>query len=57
MLEEQGFCGNGADAARPEKLRQCDEQMDPEDNQIAHSSNRTALEMQPWGWRNSAGRS
>ena len=29
MLEDQGFCGHGAHAARTHKPRQGDEQMDP----------------------------
>src|ERR1019366_2770436 len=49
MLEDQGFCGHGAHAARTQKPRQGDEQMDPQNHKIAHASNRTTLEIQQWG--------
>src|SRR5450759_3520218 len=49
MLEDQGFCGHDAPAARTQKPRQGDEQMDPQNHKIAHASNRTTLEIQQWG--------
>jgi hypothetical protein len=49
MLEDQRFCGHGAHAARTQKPRQGDEQMDPQNHKIAHASNRTTLEIQQWG--------
>lgn len=36
MLERQGFRGNGANAARTEEFRQCDEQVYGQDDEIAH---------------------
>jgi hypothetical protein len=54
MLEDQGFCGRGARAARTQKPRQGDEQMDPQNHKIAHASNRTTLEIQRAGWCNGA---
>jgi hypothetical protein len=49
MLEDHGFCGHGPHTAGTEKPRQGDEQMDPQNNKIAHASNRTTLKIQPWG--------
>jgi hypothetical protein len=41
MLEQQRFCGDGASATRAEEFRDDDEQMDYQEEQIAHQVNRT----------------
>jgi hypothetical protein len=41
MLEEQRFCGDGASATGAEEFRDGDEQVDYQEEQVAHQAHRT----------------
>ena len=41
MLEQQRLCGDGANATPAEEFRDNDEQVDDQEEQIAHQANRT----------------
>jgi hypothetical protein len=40
VLEQQGLGGDGADATGAKELRECDDQVDDEDEEVAHGANR-----------------
>src|SRR5438552_14187399 len=41
MLQQQGLCGDGADATRAEEFGESDQQVDGEDDEFAHGAHRT----------------
>ena len=46
VFEHQGLCGNGACATRAKKFRESDDQVNGEDEQIAHGANATTASME-----------
>lgn len=43
MLQQQGLCGDGADATGADQLREGDRQVDAEYEEFAHEANRTMI--------------
>ena len=39
MFEQKRFCGDGAYPTTVEQLRECDQQVDGEDEEVAHRAN------------------